>query len=276
MEASSMTSGMTSGMNRITTIALICTLLALGGCVTETSGVFNVEISNEQALKDYIALARGYLDNDDLASAKRHLNNAAALDRNNAEVYSIWGLVYAREGEVDLADESFRRSLRINSSNSQARNNYAAFLFSSGRFDDAYDELAIVVKDTTYPARPQAFENLGLAALRIGNTTAAETAFTRAVQLNSNQVRSILELAGISLSKQNLPQARAYYRNYLTILQFYNQAQNPRSLWIGIQLALAEGNDSDRRLFAAELEAAHRASPEYALYQQLVETLENE
>jgi type IV pilus assembly protein PilF len=271
-----MTFGPGFGLKNGATAALFCALLALAGCVTETSGGFNVEVSNEQALKDYIALARGYLDNDDLASAKRHLNNAAALDRNNAEVYSIWGLVYAREGEAELADESFRRSLRINGSNSQARNNYAAFLFSNGRFEDAYRQLETVVQDTTYPARPQAFENLGLAALRISDVAAAEAAFTRAVQLNSNQVRSILELAGISLSKQDLRQAGTYYRNYLTILQFYNQAQNARSLWIGIQLALAEGNDTDRLLYAGELEAAHRASPEYALYQQLLETLDND
>lgn len=263
-------------MSKVSAIALFCALLALTGCVTETSGGFNVEVSNEQALKDYIALARGYLDNNDLASAKRHLNNAAALDRNNAEVYSIWGLVYAREGEAELADESFRRSLRINVNNSQARNNYAAFLFSNGRFDDAYRQLEIVVQDTTYPARPQAFENLGLAALRISDVEAAEAAFKRAIQLNSNQVRSILELASITLGRQDFPQARAYYRNYLTILQFYNQAQNARSLWVGIQLALAEGNDTDRQLLAAELGAAHRASPEYALYQQLVETLDND
>lgn len=263
-------------MTKVTAIALTCALLAVGGCVTETSGGFNVEVSQDQALVDYIALARGYLDQDDLTSAKRHLNNATAIDRNNAEVFSIWGLVYAREGESELADENFRRSLRINSSNSQARNNYAAFLFSNGRFEDAYGQLEIVVRDTNYTARPQAFENLGLAALRLNNIDAAEAAFTRAVQLNSNQVRSILELAGVGLSKQNYLQAGTYYRNYLTILQFYNQAQSARSLWVGIQLALAEGNDTDRQLYAAQLEAAHRASPEYALYQQLLESLDND
>lgn len=266
----------TRGLTRTPTLALLLALLALGGCVTETSGGFNVEVSQEQALRDYIALARGYLDQEDLASAKRHLNNASAIDRNNAEVSSIWGLVYAREGEADLADESFRRSLRLDGSNSQARNNYAAFLFANGRYEDAYEQLGIVVRDTEYPARPQAFENLGLAALRIGAVDDAEAAFSRAVQLNSNQVRSILELAGVSLIKQDYRQAANYYRNYLTILQFYNQAQNARGLWIGIQLALAEGNDTDRQAYAAQLEAAFRGSPEYALYQQLLETLDND
>jgi type IV pilus assembly protein PilF len=263
-------------MTRLLAILLTTTLLALVGCVTETTGGFNVEVSQSQALKDYIALARGYLDQGDLASAKRHLNNAAAIDRNNAEVHSIWGLVYAREGESDLADDSFRRSLRIDASNSQARNNYAAFLFAIGRFEAAYRQLEIVVQDTEYPARPQAFENLGMAALSLNDADAAETAFTRAIQLNANQVRSVLELAGVNLIKQNYRQAGTYYRNYLTILQFYNQAQSARSLWIGIQLALAEGNDADRLAYGAQLEATYRSSPEYALYQQLLENSDND
>ncbi len=263
-------------MTRIATLILCSSLLALAGCVTETSGGFNVEVSREQALQDYIALARGYLDQGELASAKRHLNNAAGIDGNNAEVHAIWGLVYAREGEIELADASFRRSLRLDGSNSQARNNYAAFLFANARFEEAYRQLEDVVKDTEYPARPQAFENLGLAALRLNRVDEAEAAFTRAVQLNSNQVRAILELAGVNLIKQNYQQAGTWYRNYLTILQFYNQTQSARSLWIGIQLALAEGNDADRLLYAAELAASHRSSPEYALYQQLVENSDND
>jgi len=264
------------GMGSMARIMWLVSLVVLTGCITETSGGFNVEVSKEQALKDYIALARGYLDQNDLASAKRHLSNASAIDSNNAELFSIWALVYAREGEAALADQSFRRSLRLDGKSSQARNNYAAFLFSEGRYDDAYQQLEIVVKDTEYTARPQAFENLGVAALSLNNVDAAEAAFSRAVQLNSNQVRSILELAGVHLIKQDYRQAGNYYRNYLTILQFYNQAQNARSLWIGIQLALAEGNTVDHQLYAAQLEATHGASPEYQLYQQLLENSKDE
>jgi type IV pilus assembly protein PilF len=156
----------------------------LSGCVTETSGGFNVERSPSKALENYINLAVGYLEQDDLPNAKRHLANATSLDGNNSEVYAIWGLVYSREGEEDLADESFRRALRINPGNSQARNNYSAFLFANNRFSDAYDELQRVVQDTEYPARAQAFENLGLSALRLNRIDDAENAFRRAVQLN--------------------------------------------------------------------------------------------
>src|SRR5690606_12478847 len=107
------------------------------------------------------------------------------------------------------------------------------------RFKDAYDQLDIVVDDTTYENRAQAFENLGLAALRLERNQDAEYAFGRALQLNKNLLRSSLELTSLNLQKPDLVQARAYYTNYQTLIQFYNIRQTPRGLWVGIQLERA-------------------------------------
>lgn len=261
-----------NSQNSLAWVLAICVLL--GGCVTETTGGFNVEASQQRAFQDYLALARGYLEQDDLANSKRHLNNAAAIDRNSGELHGIWGLVYAREGEVDLADESFRRSLRADRGNSQTRNNYAAFLYANGRFEDAYRELQEVVNDTAYPSRAQAFENLGLAALRTGRQPEAEVAFTRALQLNGNLIRSLHELVAINLARQNISQADAYYRNYLTIAQFYSLEHSARALWLGIQLAVATGDAAAMDLYAQQLQTRHRSSPEYLLYREFLEARE--
>lgn len=246
---------------------LLCLVLCLGGCVTETQGGFNAVRSDSQALRDYIQLALGYLESGDLLNAKRHLESAAALDANNSEVFAIWGLVQAREGEVELADASFRRALRINPRNSQARNNYAAFLFANGRYQDAYTQLEQVVGDTTYSGRAQSFENLGLAALRLGRPEDAEQAFGRALQLNANQLRSNLELSSLSLAK-DLETAQNYYRNYLTLLQFNRLGQNARSLWVGLQIESALGNQDSVKVLGGQLEANFSDSLEYQLYQQ--------
>lgn len=256
-------------------VGVLLIALLLGVCVTETTGEpFGNTRSDEQALRDYIQLATGYIEQGDMPNARRHLNNAATLDANNSEVFALWGLVYSREGEPDLADESFRRALRVNAANSQARNNYAAFLFAEERFEDAYEQLEAVVADTMYTNRAQAFENLGFAGLRLNRAADAEYAFGRAVQFNDRQWRSSLELTSLSVQKQppDVLQARAYYRNYLTLLQLFNMPQAARGLWVGIQLENALGNDANVRQYGAQLEAGFRASPEYQLYRQLLDT----
>lgn len=257
-------------------LGVLATLFMLTACETTTTGGYTVDPDPQQALRDYIQLATGYLEQGDLANAKRHLENAASIDNNNSEVFAIWGLVYSREGETALADENFRRALRVNPGNSQARNNYAAFLFAEERYEDAYQQLETVVNDTAYAGRAQAFENLGLAALRLQRAADAEYAFGRALQLNNNQLRSSLELTSLNLQKQDVLQARAYYRNYLTLIQFYNIAQTPRGLWVGIQLELALGNDDNVRQYGTQLEASFSASPEYQLYRQLLDTTDND
>jgi type IV pilus assembly protein PilF len=255
---------------------LLVLQLLLISCVTETTGGFNVERSEKVAFDSYLALAAGYLEAGDLANSKRSLGLAAEIEDNNSDVYATWGLVYAREGEPELADESFQRSLRITPGNSKARNNYAAFLFANSRFEDAYEQLERVVQDVEYPSRSQAFENLGLAALRLNRATEAEAAFARALQLNSQQFRSSLELTDLNLKKGDVLQARQFYRNYLSLLQFYNMDHNARSLWIGIQLENALGNPENIKEYGAILESDFSASAENQQYQQLLETLSNE
>jgi len=254
----------------VKTLGMLFLCLFLGACITETSNpVFNVERSDDEALENYLLLAVGYLDEDDLVSAKRHLSNAADIDPNNSDIFAIWGLVYSREGEMDLADENFRRALRINPGDSQARNNYAAFLFAQGQFENAFEELEQVVRDTEYPQRAQAFENMGIAALQLNLINEAEQAFTRAMQLNSNQLRSALELTSINISRNNIPQARAFWQNYLTLIQFYNLGHNPRSLLIGVQVELAMQNSDRAGQYGEMLRTSFPGSPEYQTYRQL-------
>lgn len=260
-------------LNKIQSTSICCALLLsllLSACVSETTGGFD-RAPPQEALDNYLRLAQGYIEQGDITTARRHLNNAAQIDGNNSDVYGIWGLIYTLEGDLDLADDSFRRAIRLNGDNSQVRNNYAAFLFSNGRYADAYDQLQVVVRDTSYPNRPQAFENMGLSALQLDRVDDAELVFNRALQLNGNRVRSTLELVEINLRRGDVNQAAEYYQRFLTMQQFFNLQQNARSLWIGIQLEEAHGGNAQMREYASLLTERFPNSAEYEQYRQLVD-----
>ena len=259
-------------LQRRPNIAIISVLfwsLILGACVSETTGGFD-RAAPEQALENYLQLALGYVEQQDLTAARRHLGNVASIDPNNSDMFGIWGLVYSLEGDTDLADESFRRALRFNARNSQVRNNYAAFLYANGRFQDAYEQLAQVVTDTEYAGRPQAFENMGLAALQLNRPEDAEYAFGRALQLNANRVRSTLELADIHFNRGDLQQAGRYYQSFLTLGQFFNIRQSARSLWLGVRLEQARGMNALAEEYGLALSEQFPDSNDSALYQQLI------
>ncbi len=249
-------------------ILLVVTGL-FGACVSEATGGFS-QADPAETLEVYLQLALGYVEQQDLADARRHLANAAQIDPNNSDLHGIWGLVYTLEGDLGLADNSFVRALRQDAGNSQVRNNYAAFLFANGRAQDAYDQLAIVVEDTEYAGRPQAFENMGLAALQLNQLDDAEYAFNRALHLNSNRIRSTLELADISLRNGNIQEAGQPYQSFLTMGQFFNIQQNAMSLLIGAKLEQARGMNSQMLEYGASLAELFPESPEYAEYLDII------
>ncbi len=248
---------------------LVVSGVLLAGCVTTTTGGFTPEASEEEALEDYIQLAVAYYDANDMANARRHINNAMAINDRSSEAHNILALVHQREGDLDLADEVFRRAIRLDSSNSRARNNYAAFLFAQQRFADAYRQLETVANDTTYEGRAIAFENLGRSALRLNNTDSASNSFERALQLNSNLYVSALELAQIRFNQGDYESARNLFNQYLTIKDFYSIPHTPRSLWVGIQIEGHYENSEAVDGFVRLLTALYSESPEFRLYQNL-------
>ncbi len=253
-------------------IRILLLLLIAGvsaGCVTTTTGGFNVEPSAEEAVEDYIQLAIAYYDAGDLINARRHLSNALELNVRSSELYNILALVMQAEGDLELAAETFERSIRIDRTNSRARNNYAALLYSMEDYDGAYEQLAEVTQDTMYEGRAFAFESLGRSALRLQREEEAEMAFQRALQLNGNLYVSAIELAILRADRQDWDGARRVFRQYLTTTEFYNLPHSPRALLAGIKIESKFQNSDLVDDFTRILTTLYQATPEYQEYLRL-------
>lgn len=244
-------------------------LVGLTSCVTTTTGGFNVEPSDERAVQDYVKLAIGYYDAGDLAGARRHINNALALNDRVSSIYNIQALVFQAEGDLDLAEENFQRAINLDRNNSRARNNYAVLLFSQNRYADAYEQLEQVTRDVNYEGRAIAFENLGRAALRIDRPADARAAFQRALQLNSNLYISALELSIMEADNENWDRARQLFQQYMTTVNFYNIPHTPRALLAGIKIEGKFHNAGLVEGFVRILTTLYKDSPEYLMYERL-------
>lgn len=241
----------------------------LSSCVTTTSGGFNVDASDENALEDYVQLATAYYDEGDMAGARRHINNALAIDDGQSSIYNVLALVLQREGDIDLADETFRRAIRLDGGNSRARNNYAAFLFSADRYEEAYEQLLVVTADTAYEGRSVAFESLGRAARSLDRIDQAKSAFQRSLQLDANRYLSALELAELEYSTNSYDAARAALLQYVTTVDFYQIPHTPRALLAGIKIEREFPNSELLNNFILLLTQLYQDSPEYRQYQRL-------
>ncbi|MEJ2087973.1 MAG: type IV pilus biogenesis/stability protein PilW [Gammaproteobacteria bacterium] len=221
-------------------VSLVLALISIGGCITEREGGMGDPAAPEARVQAQLDLARGYLEHSNTERARIALNKALDIDSRSVEAHTLLAVLNEAEGENELAERQFKAALGIEPRNSQALNNYGTFLYRQGRYREAVDHLRVLVKDTGYRARAQAYENLGLAELKVGDVDAARESFNRSLQLSFAQPQASLELAQISYDEGNFEAASEYYDG------FRSQArQTPRSLCLGMKLAKRSG-DTDR------------------------------
>lgn len=245
--------------------ALVTLLLLHSACVTHTESVYTDPPSPQVALEKRVALARQYIGEGNWDDAKRNLKAAAHIDPNNAEVHEAFALVFQSTGEQELAEESFKKAIRLDRKLSRARNNYAAFLFSQSRFEEAEKQLEQVIKDPLYSARPQAFINLGLCRLQLADRRGAQQAFERALLMERNSRIALLELAILRFEDGDYQAAEAYYATYRREVR----QQSARGLWLGIRLAQHSGDHDAESSYVLALSNIYPKSAEYQAYKRV-------
>lgn len=245
-------------------VVLLLLCAGLSACISTTQSVFTEEANPQKALEGRVALARGYIGEGNWEAAKRNLQLAIQIDANNAEVYEAFALVYQSTGEYELAEENFKKALKLNSKFSRCRNNYAAFLYSQERYEEAEEQLEYVVRDTLYTGRPNAFVNLGLCRLKLFDSQGAEEAFVRALSMDRTNQIALMEVAQIRFDAGDYANAARYYDTYKSVAR----RQSARGLWLGIQLAKAQGDQDAEASYGMALASRFPQSPEYQAYKR--------
>ncbi len=234
-------------------LAVVC----ISGCVTESTGGLPDPAPPESRVQAQLDLARGYLEQGNMDRARTSLNKALEIDARSVEAYVLLGVLNAAERDWGVAEKHFKTALSISPRDSMALNNYGSFLYSRGRYDEAVRYLRLLVQDTDYRARSQAYENLGLAELKVNDRDAARESFGRALQLSFSQPQSNLELASLAYEDGQIERAAGYYDAFRSLAP-----QSARSLCLGMKISQRQG-DSDRMAsYALALNNLFPDSPE--------------
>ncbi len=243
---------------RLKLVVLLCaSSQILTGCVSTSAR----PLDGDRAVVDYMNLAKGYLQEGFTEKAVKPLERALEIEPNSASVYGVLGVTYQRQGEDQLAEESFKRALAIDSSASDIRNNYGVFLFSKNRLEDAYEQFELASRDVGYSERSRIFESAGVVALQLGKTSLAKKHFIRALRLNNGSSRANLELAEIYKEEGDNYKAWRYYQAFDE-----SAGQNARALLLGIQLATVNGVHGKAASYALRLERLYPGSKELQQY----------
>jgi type IV pilus assembly protein PilF len=232
------------------------------GCVL--SGDYNpmkTSKGRDEARVAYVQLGIGYLQQGMTERAKVPLKKALELDSSDADANAALALVFQAELEPELADEHFRTALSSRPQDARILNNYGSFLFEQKRYKDAYERFEQAAADTLYPERSRVFENLGMTAAQLGQRDLARQQLEKALRLNRQQPRALLEMAELSYEDRQYVPARDYYERFSLLSE-----QNARSLLLGVRLAHVFEDRDKAASYGLQLKRLYPGTPEYQQY----------
>ncbi|KQQ57441.1 pilus assembly protein PilW [Pseudomonas sp. Leaf129] len=241
--------------------ALLIVFALLTGCVT-TGKVNPMDTSKgrDEARQAYVQLGLGYLQEGSTERAKIPLKKALELNGSDADANAALALVFQAEMEPELAEQHFRKALNARS-DARILNNYGSFLYEQKRYQEAYELFEKAAADTLYPERSRVFENLGMTAAALGQREVARQNLEKALRLNRQQPRALLEMAEMSYQDMQYVPAKEYFDRFTQLSE-----QTARSLLLGTRLAKVYEDKNKAASYGLQLKRLYPGTPEYQQY----------
>lgn len=208
-------------------------------------------------------LAFNYFQRGQLSVALEEIKAALAADPDYGTAFNVLGLINMDLGENAKADEAFRKALSILPNDSDALNNYGWFLCQTKRERESIERFMQALKNPLYASPDKPYLNAGICSQRMGNETAAEDFFRKAISLDPLNASANLRLGDIFYRRGEFEKARAH-------VDRINKNYDPsaESLWLALRIERKAGDRVAEASFAAQLRRRYANSEEFLLLQQ--------
>ena len=172
-----------------------------------------------------------YAQNGQLNLAKGTIIKALEIDVNNVDANNIAGLIYGNVGQNRLATEYFEKALRLAPNDVSTLNNYGNFLCNSGDKNQAEQKFLRAATNPKNPNPEIAYTNAGLCMLRVPDIPSAEDYFKTALDFQPNNSIALYQLAQIYFAQGRARLALENLQTYATFAK-----HTPKTLKLGIEI----------------------------------------
>ncbi len=158
-------------------------------------------------------------ESGDFPQALKELLQAENLDPSNPLIQNNLGLCYLMRDRPDLAELHLKKAVQLEKKYTEARNNLARVLIALKKYDEADQELKIVLEDLTFPGVEKAYVHLGISRFERKNWNLAEQAFKKAVEYKKDSCLAWDYLGRVSFEKKNYSEALNLFDKSVTLCQ---------------------------------------------------------
>jgi type IV pilus assembly protein PilF len=210
-----------------------------------------------------LELAAKYFENGQASVALDEVKQALATDPTYVDAYNMRGLILMRLNDLAQAEDSFRRAVSMRSGDSNLLHNYGWLLCQQRKYADAEQQFDKALANPAYNARSKTLMARGLCQSSAGKLEDAEQSLLKSYQLDAANPVVSYHLASLMFRRQELTRAQFYIR------RLNNGAlANSESLWLGIKVERALGDNVAMLQLADQLRKRFPESAELGAYQR--------
>ena len=213
-------------------------VIGLAGCASTTDGTRAEHVDRDaKAAEINMQLGLNYMQRGDYKVALDKLQRSLQQDPTLPSAHNTIAVLYQRLGEEDKAEHHFKQAVKRAPDYSEAQNNYGVFLCQQKRYKEAEQRFLEAIKNPLYNNAGQALENAGICVGLIPDTTLAEQYFRKALQINPNLSKSLLQMAELSFLNIEYVEAKSYLDRYQAVSPW-----TPQALLLAMKLAKKMGD----------------------------------
>ena len=242
--------------------ALLTVSLLLQACVA----VDPQPNRDERASAVNVELGIGYMQQNNLELAHEKLVKALRQDPDSVKANYIYAMLQDRLSQWELAEKHYEIAVELDPKNSEANNNFGAFLCRNGRQADSEKYFLRALKNPLYKTPEFAYTNAAVCLIQIDQKKPAIEYLRKALAAKSDFAPALLPMGELLFEQDDHANARLY----LTRL---HQVSKPtaKSLWLAIrnEIELGGAGSGEVRRLGDLLQRDYADSEEFRAWQKI-------
>jgi type IV pilus assembly protein PilF len=238
-------------------VGLLLWIGFLQACVAVVEG----QTQDEKASAVNVQLGIGYMQQGKLVLASEKLTKALRQDPKSAPVHNAYAILQERLKQMELAEFHYKEATELDPKNSQAANNYGAFLCRTGREVESEKYFLQALDNPLYSTPEFAYTNAAICLLKVPQKEQARKYLEKALTERSDFAPALLTMAGLLFDEKDYDDAKIYLDRYHLVA-----TPSPRSLWLSIRTALSIDPDTDVSELVQRLGTDYPDSEEYQFW----------
>jgi type IV pilus assembly protein PilF len=256
--------------NRWWVVVVPLLLSACGGMPLDNDRSVQTPVSQQtsvgdarRASKAHTDLGMLYLREGQLNVAHDEARKAVEADSSYPLAYNLYGLVQMYLEDNRAAEESLSRALQLAPSDPEINNNFGWFLCQSGREKQSIPYFVTASKNTLYAAPTKPLTNAAICSITAGDDKGGEDFLLRALRADPQNGDAHFLLAELYYRTGRLIDARLRLADVHRL-----GAPSAQSVWLGLRIERKLGDREAEVRYGKQLRREFQDSREFQLMKQ--------